>query len=77
MIVIFTIIIALMTSKHLKERIETMRLVIGKVKEGGVKYAETKPRCKKSVSDENAVRKHISVVHYILNILNILKQTPL
>ena len=63
MIVIFTIIIALMTSKHLKERIKTMRLVIGKVKEGGVKYTETKPRCKKSVSDENAVRKHISAVH--------------
>ena len=33
-------------------------MVIGKVKEGGAKYIETKPGCKKSVSDENAVRAH-------------------
>ena len=39
-----------------------MRTVIGKVKEGGAKYIETKASCccKKSVSDENAARKSIS-----------------
>ena len=51
-----------------------MGMVIGKVKEGGAKYIETKPGCKKSVSDENAVGKHISALHLWRNILKYIEE---
>ena len=36
--------------------------------EEGAKYIETKPGCKKSVSDKNALRKCISTVHALLHL---------